>query len=155
MQDIDLWWLALAFGGVAVILLAAGLAARSGPVLGWGLAALGGEYTVLFTAQGPALDDLTPLYAGAFVLVAEFAFWSIERRVPAWTDSGLAERRFARLAATSAGAAALAALVLVVASASGGGGVVLEAIGVAAAIGAIALVVGLVHRSATEVDSRP
>lgn len=155
VQDIHLRWLALGLGGIAVTLLAAGLAARSGPVLGWGLAALGGEYAVLFAAQGRALDELTPVYAGAFVLVAELAFWSIERRVPAWSEPGLVERRLAHLAGASAGAAALAGLVLVVAAASGGGGVALEAIGVAAAIGALALVAVLVRRSATEVDSRP
>ena len=155
MQDIDLWWLALAFGGLAVMLLAVGLAARSGPLLGWALAALGAEYTVLFAAQGPALDELVPVYAGAFVLVAELAFWSIERRVPAWTESGLAEWRLAHLVAVSAAAVLVAGLVLVVAAAAGGGGVALEAIGVAAAIGAIALVAGLVRRSAAEVDSGP
>jgi hypothetical protein len=155
VQGIHLRWLALALAGVAVGLLAVGLAARSGPVLGWGLAALGGEYAVLFAAQGGALDTFTPVYAAAFVLVAELAFWSIERRVPAWTESGLAEWRLARVAGASAGAAVVSGLVLVVAAASGGGGVALEAIGVAATIGALALVAALVRRSATEVDSRP
>ncbi len=155
MQDIDLWWLALGFAVIAVSLLVVGLAVRSGPVLGWGLAALGAEYGVLFAAQGPALDELAPVYAGAFVLLAELAFWSIERRVPAWSEPGLAERRLAYVAATAAGGAALAALVLVAAAASGGGGLALEAIGVAAAIGALVLVAALVRRSAPEVDSNP
>ena len=57
--------------------------------------------------------------------------------------------------AVSAGAAAVAGLVLVVAAASGGGGAALEAIGVAATIGALGLVAVLVRRSATEVDSGP
>ncbi len=155
LQDVDLWWLALALGGLAVALLAGGLAARSGAILGWALVALGAEYTVLFTAQGPALDEVTPLYAGAFLLVAELAFWSIERRVPAWSAPGLVERRLTRLAAVTLGAMALAAAVLVLAAASGGGGggVALEAIGVAAAIGALVLLAVLVRRSATEVDS--
>jgi hypothetical protein len=135
--------------------LAVGLAARSGPVLGWGLAALGGEYAVLFAAQGTALDQLTPVYAGAFFLVAELGFWSIERRVAAWSEPALVERRMARLAGACAGAAAVAALLLVVAAASGGGGLGLEAIGVAAAIGALALVAVLVRRTATAVDSSP
>lgn len=155
VQAIDEGWLALAFGGTAVVLLAVGLAARSGVVLGWGLAALGGEYGVLFAAQGRALDELTPLYAGAFVLVAELAFWSIERRVPAWSEPGLVERRLAHLAGVSAGAAAVAALVLLAAASSGGGGVALEAIGVAAAIGALVLVGLLVRRTGSEVDSTP
>ena len=155
VQDIDLRRLALALAGLAVVLLAAGLAARSGPVLGWGLAALGGEYAVLFAAQSHALDELTPLYAGAFFLVAELAFWSIEPRVPAWSEPGLVDRRLAYLAAVSAGAAAVAGLVVIVAAASGGGGAALEAIGVAATIGALGLVAVLVRRSATEVDSGP
>ena len=134
-------------------LLTVGLATRFGPVLGWGLAALGAEYAVLFAAQGTSLDTLTPVYAGAFVLVAELAFWSIERRVPAWTEGGLAERRLARLAGVSAGAVVVSGLVLILGAASGGGGVALEAIGVVAAIGAIALVAVLVQRSAAEVDS--
>jgi hypothetical protein len=45
--------------------------------------------------------------------------------------------------------------VLVVAAASGGGGAALEAIGVAAAIGALVLVAVLARRGSTEVDSRP
>ena len=155
MQDIHLRWLALAVGALAMSLLAVGLAARSGPVLGWGLAALGGEYGVLFAAEGRALDELTPVYAGAFVLVAELAFWSIERRVPAWSEPTLVERRLARLAATCIGAAGVAALVIVVSAASGAGGIALEAIGVVAAIGALALVAVLVQRSAAEVDSSP
>lgn len=155
VQDVRLRLLAVALGALAVLLLAAGLAIRSGPVLGWGLAALGSEYAVLFAAQGQALDDLTPLYAGAFVLVAELAFWSIERRVPAWSERGLVERRFAHMVGVSMGAAVVAALVIVVAAASGGGGAALEAIGVAAAIGALALVAVLVRRGGTEVDSRP
>jgi len=155
VQDIHLRRLALGLAVVAVAFLAAGLATRSGPVLGWGLAALGGEYAVLFEAQSSALDELTPLYAGAFFLVAELAFWSIEPRVPAWGEPGLADRRLAYVAGVSAGAAALAGLVLVVAAASGGGGAALEAIGVAATIAALGLVAMLVRRSATEVDSEP
>jgi hypothetical protein len=155
VQDIHLRRLALGLAGLAVALLAAGLATRSGPVVGWGLAALGGEYAVLFEAQSRALDELTPLYAGAFLLVAELAFWSIEPRVPAWSEPGLVDRRLAYVAGVSAGAAAVAGLVLVVAAASGGGGAVLEAIGVAASIGALGLVAMLVRRSATEVDSEP
>jgi hypothetical protein len=154
VQGIHLRWLAVALGGLAVTFLAVGLAARSGPVLGWGLLALGGEYAVLFMAQRHALDAYTPLYAGAFVLVAELAFWSIERRVPAWSDSGLVERRLAYLAGAAGGASAVAALVIVVAAASGGGGAALEAIGVTATIGALAMVAVLVRRSASEVDSK-
>ncbi len=153
MQGIHLRLVAIALGGLALGILAIGLGARSGSFLGWGLAVLGGEYAVLFAAQA-RLDEQTPLYAGAFLFVAELAFWSIERRVPAWSEPGLVEWRLGYLAGVSAGAAVVAAVVLVVAASSGGGGVALEAIGVAAAIGALALVAVLVRRSATEVDSK-
>ena len=136
MQDLHLRWLAVVLGGVALAFLAAGLAA------------LGGEYAVLFTAQGRALDEAAPVYAVGFVLVAELAFWSVELRVAAWSDPTLAERRLAQLVGVCVGAAAVAALVLVVAAASVGGGIALEAIGVAAAIGALVLLGVLVRRTA-------
>jgi len=138
---------------VALAMLAVALVSRSGPGLGWGLAALGGEYAVWFAEQGSALDELTPTYAAAFILVAELGFWSIEPRVEAWSDPELPFRRLAYLVLVCAGAAAVAALVLVLAAAGGGGGAVLEAVGVAAVIGALALLGVLVHRSASEVDS--
>jgi hypothetical protein len=100
---------------------------------------------VLFAAEGSRLDELTPLYAAGFMLLAELAFWSLERRVAAWSEPALLVRRLVYLSATCAGAAALAALVLVVAAASGGGGVALEALGVAAAIGALGVLAALVR----------
>lgn len=148
MQDLHLRWLALVLGGLALAFLAAGLTARSGAALGWGLAALGGEYAVLFAAQGRALDTTAPVYAAGLVLVAELAFWSVERRIAAWSEPTIAERRLAQLVGVCVGAAAVAALVLVVAAASVGGGLALEAIGVAAAIGALVLLGVLVRRTA-------
>jgi len=153
-QDIRLQRLALAVGAVGLAILALALISRSGPTLWWALAALGGEYAVWFAEQGSALDEVTPAYAAAFILVAELGYWSIEPRVEAWSDPELPFRRLAYLVATCGGAAAVAALVLVVAAAGGGGGAVLEASGVAAVIGALVMLGLLVRRSATEVDSR-
>jgi hypothetical protein len=115
--------------------------------LGCGLALLGGEYAVLFAAEGATLDRLTPVYAVGFLFVAEVAFWSIERRVPAWTEATVLEWRLARLAATCAGAAGIAALATVSAAvATGGGGVVLESFGVGAAIGSVVILAVLMRR---------
>ncbi|MDQ2981266.1 MAG: hypothetical protein M3R26_02945 [Actinomycetota bacterium] len=154
MQDLRLHLLAVGLGALALTFLALGLSARSGPALGWGIAALGGEYAVLFASQGRVLVEVTPAYAAAFIFVAEFGYWSIERRVAAWSEPGLLPRRLAYLAVTCAGAAAIAALVLVLAAASRGGGAALEAVGVAATIAALALLAVLVRRSVPEVDSR-
>jgi len=146
--------LAQGVGALALATLAVALVSRSGPGLGWGLAALGGEYAIWFAEQGSALDELTPAYAAAFILVAELGFWSIEPRLEAWSDPELPLRRLAYLVVICGGAAAVAALVLVLAAAGGGGGAVLEALGVAAVIGALALLGVLVRSSASEVDSR-
>ena len=141
-------------GGFALFFFLLGLAGRSGAALGWGLAFLGAGFGVLFAAEGAALDELTPAYAAAFLLVAELGFWSIERRVPAWSDGSMLELRLVYLALTCFGAAAVAAVVTVLATISGGGGVGLEAGGVVAAIAALVLLSVLVRRALPEVDSR-
>jgi hypothetical protein len=123
---------------------------RSSGFLVWGLIAVGGEYSVLFAAEGTRLDAYTPLYAATFLLVAELAYWSIERRVEAWSEYELVLWRLGYLLAACAGAAAIAAFVLVLASAGGTGGAGLEAAGVAAVIGALALLGLLVRRTAVE-----
>jgi hypothetical protein len=127
---------------------------RSGHVVGWALALLGAEYAVHFSAEGKVLDEITPAYAGGFLLVGELAFWSIESRVAAWSEPGLVGRRLMYVIASGAAATCVAAIALVLAAASGGGGLALEAGGVAAAIGALVLLAVLVRRSVPEVDSR-
>lgn len=115
--------------------------------LGFGLAALGSEYAVLFAAEGSTLDRATPVYAAGLLLVAELAFWSIERRVPAWSEPTALEWRLGRLAAACVGAAFVAALAtLSAAAATGGGGVVLEGFGVGAAMGSVVILALLMRR---------
>lgn len=149
-QDIRLRELALAFGALGLALLALGLASRWPSALGLALAALGGEYAVLFAAEGGRLDRFVPVYAAGLFLVAELAFWSIERRVPAWSEPSLLERRLAFLVGACVAAASVAALVTVLAAAGGGGGIVLEAVGVAAATASLGVLALLVRRSAPE-----
>lgn len=136
--------LALGLGALALVLLAAGLTIGSPASLGWGLAALLAEYSVLFRAEGRSLDELTPVYAGGLLLVAELAFWAIEPRVSTWADPGLLERRLGFIVSACAGAALVAAFVLVIAAAASGG-VVLDAAGAAAAVGILALTALLVR----------
>jgi hypothetical protein len=146
-QDIDLQWLALGLGWLAIALLTFGLLVRWAGALGCGLAVLGAEYAVLLAAEGAALDRLTPVYAVGFMFVAEVAFWSIERRVPAWSEETALEWRLARLAAACVGAAVVAAFATTsAAAATGGGGVVLESFGVGAAVGSIVILAALMRR---------
>jgi hypothetical protein len=150
-QDIRLQPVALALAATGVFMLALGLLARSSTALGFALVAIGGTYAVLFAAEGAHLDRLAPAYAAALLLVAELAFWSIEARVPAWTDPEVVIWRLARLALACVGAAVLGAIVVADASAAnGGGGLLLETVGVVAAIGALVLVTVLLRRHAAE-----
>jgi hypothetical protein len=85
------------------------------------------------------------------MLVAELGFWSIEPRIPAWSDAAVAEWRLARLGGACIAAAALAALALVAAAAATGtGGLALESLGVVAAVGSLILITVLVSRRALE-----
>jgi hypothetical protein len=144
-QHMHLRALALAFGALSLVFLLAGLASRSGQAIGLGLTALAGGYAVLFATRGSAIDELTPVYAAGFLLVAELAFWSLEPRIPAWSEPGLLDRRLGYLAVECVAAAGLAALAVLAASAARGGGVGLEAVGVVAAIGAVVLVASSVR----------
>ena len=154
VQDIRLHWAAVGLGALALALLVGGLAAGQAQPVGWGVAALGAEYAVHFSGNGRALDELTPMYAAGLILTGELAYWSVERRVAAWGEPSVLVRRLIFLAASCAGAAAVAAFVIVLASASRGGGVALQAVGVGAAVGTLAIVAALVRRFAPEVDSQ-
>ena len=117
--------LLLSVCGAALVPLLLGLAVRWSPAL-----ALGSD----------ELDTWAPASAGFLLLVAELAWWSIEPRVPAWSEPWLAPLRLVSVLAICAAGAVLAAVVLVVASSGFRGGVVLELAGVLAAISALAVV---------------
>jgi hypothetical protein len=132
--------LLLLLGGGGLLALCVGLAARWGAALAFGMGLLGAEQAV-WLARGPeALDAWTPLYAGAFLLVAELAWWSLEQRVPAWTERGTALRRLATVLFACAGGCVMAALVVIAAGLPIHGGFGLELAGVVAATAALAVV---------------
>jgi hypothetical protein len=134
-----------------VLVFAVALGARSPGALGIGLALLGADYALLFVAEGGSLDQFTPAYAAGFIFVAELGFWSIESRIPAWSEPAVAEWRLARIAGACIGAAVLAALALVAASAATGtGGLALETLGVVAVLGSLVLITVLVGRWAVD-----
>jgi hypothetical protein len=132
-----------ALAALALASLAAGLTGGWASPVSVGLAVLGAEYAVFFAAGPSGVDVWTPLYAAALLLAGELSFWSLEHRVPAWADPGVLVRRLLVLLACCAGAAALAAAMIVAAGASVGGGLTLELGGIAAAVGALAIVAGV------------
>lgn len=128
----------LGIGGV--IALVGGLAVRWGAAVAFAVALLGVEQAVRL-ARGPeALDPWTPLYAGAFLLLAELAWWSLEPRVAAWAEPWTTVRRLVSVLIACTGGSMLAALVVIAAGAPIQGGFGLEIAGVLAATAALAVV---------------
>jgi hypothetical protein len=141
-------WLLLGIGGVGVLVLSFGLAVRWSATLAFGIALLGAEQAVRLATGPSRVDPWTPLYAAGFLLVAELAWWSIEPRVPAWAEWGMALRRLAVVVGACAGGTVLAALVVLAAGAPLHGGLALELVGVVAATGALAVVAAVAHSRA-------
>jgi hypothetical protein len=123
-----------------VLWLAIGLSARWNAPLVLGITSLGAEQAVRLTGGPSTVDPWTPVYAAGFLLAAELAWWSIEPRVPAWSDLEVLVRRVLAIAGCCVGGAILAVLVVLAAGAPLHGGVGLELIGVVAAVAAIAVV---------------
>jgi hypothetical protein len=132
--------LLLFVGGLALPVLLLGLALRWSAALAVGVALLGAQQAVRLALGPDALDAWAPLVAGALLLVAELAWWSIEPRVSAWSEPLLGTRRLATVLLTCAGATLVSAVVVVAAGAEVGGGFAVELLGVIAAIAALALV---------------
>jgi hypothetical protein len=133
-------WLLVGLGGGGFCCLAGGLAVRWSAALAAGIALLGAEQAVRL-ATGPAhADPWTPLYAAGFLLAAELAWWSIEPRVPAFSELPVLVNRLAVIALSCAGGAVLAGLVVLSAGAPLRGGVGLELVGVVAATAAVVVV---------------
>jgi hypothetical protein len=137
----------LAVGAPVPVLLAAGLAARWSGALTVGIALLGTQQAVRLALGHDALDEWAPLLGAALLLCAELAWWSIEPRIPAWSQPGLALRRVATILALCLVGAGLGAVLLVAAGSSLSGGVPLELAGVVAATGAVAVVAYVARRS--------
>jgi len=139
--------LLLAVGGAALAALAVGLLFRWSAGLASGIAVLGAQQAVRLALGPDAVDPWTPLYAGGLLLSAELAWWSIEARVPAWSEPGSGVRRLATVAAACVYGAVVSALVVLAAGASWSGGAGLELAGVLAATGALAVVAAVARSS--------
>jgi hypothetical protein len=143
--------LLLFLGGLALAVLLAGLLVRWSAALAVAVALLGAQQAVRLALGPDGLDSWAPLLAGALLLVAELAWWSIEPRVPASADEWLASRRLATVLLTCAVASLVSAVALVAAGAEVEGGFALELVGVLAATAALA-VVAFAARSKSVVD---
>ena len=123
------------------------LVRRSDADLPWALALAGAEYGMFLLVAGGIDRRGAPLFGAGLLLVAELAYWSLERRVPGAPREGLTFRRATLVLAGCIGAGGVGGLILAVAELSVQGGLWLEALGVAAAVGSIALLARLARQS--------
>jgi hypothetical protein len=135
-------WLVAAIGGVAIVSLAVGLVLRWVTPIAWSLLLLGAEYGTWLVQRGVEVDTRAPLYAAGLLLTAELAFDGLERSVVR-SDAEVAARRGLQLAGLAIGAILTGAVVLEAATLPVGGNVALTALGVAAAVLTLFLIVRL------------
>jgi hypothetical protein len=120
-------------GALGVAVLVAALLLRLPALITPALALLGAEYAVLFVVRGDTIDVRSPLYGAGFLVAAELAFASVERRAGR-AEPVLVARRAATLVLVAVGGMVTGLVVLAAAAAPLAGGVGLEAVGVVAAV---------------------
>jgi hypothetical protein len=133
-------WLAVA--GAGLVVLAAGVALRRAALLPWAIAAVGAGW-LLGRAHGAGVDHLAPLAGAGLLVAAELAYGSLAEDPRIRVDRGVTAAWLATIAVVAAGGGALGLLALAAADVAVSTGVLLSAAGVAAAVGAVALVVRL------------
>jgi hypothetical protein len=127
--------------GTAVIVLAFSVTFALPTFIPWPLALLAGEYA--WSLGGAGIDQYAPLLAGALLVIAELAYWSLELRSRTQDGERLTERRAGLIASLGIGAVALGGLVLAATSVQLGTGISADLVGVAAAVAALAVVATL------------
>jgi hypothetical protein len=134
--------LVLALGAGSVGLLVFGLARARLPAIVAALAGVAGSWSVSAWTRGAGAPGGTILAAAGIFVAAELAYWSLEQ-VSVPDEAELLARRAAGLAVRGALALALVSFALAALDLHAGSGLLLEAVGVAAAVGLLALVLVL------------
>ena len=128
---------------IAVVVLAFGLTFALTSVFPWPLVILAALYA--WTLGGGEIDQWAPFYAGAFLAVAELAYWSVELRGRAHDKERLNERRAGLIVVLALIGVVAGGFVLAATSLDIGSGIGLDLVGVAAAVGALVVVARLAH----------
>jgi hypothetical protein len=125
-------------GALGLGLLVVGLVLRWPTTIPWAVLLVGGGY-VLSRAGNSVVDGVL------LVLAAELASWSIDHDARIAAERSLILRRIATLGALVAGALLVNFLLLATAGISASSGVLLAAVGVAAAVAAVTVVLRLLR----------
>jgi hypothetical protein len=139
--------LADALGGAALLLLAFALVLRFARIVPWVVLAAGAAY-LTGRAGDSVVDGKATLVGAALLLAAELATWSIEHDARVTAERALTIRRAARLGGLVGAAFLVNVILLGIAGVSAGSDVLLAAVGVAASVSSIALIVRLARRAA-------
>jgi hypothetical protein len=141
----------VAWMGVAALLLLAGsLAVGWTSGIAWALVLLAAEYaSALALRGGSEVDAGAPLVGAGLLVLAELAYWSLERRGPGYEETRVVVRRLAALGALAFGSILLGAFVVVVTAAPLGGGLAWDVVGVAAGGATLAIVCYLARAGRT------
>lgn len=134
--------LVLALGAGSAALLVYGLAVGSSSAIVAALVGVAASWSVSAWTRGAGAPGGTILAAAGVFVAAELAYWSLDQ-MSVSDEAELVARRAAGLAVRGAVALALVSFALAALDLHAGGGVLLEGVGVAAAVGLLALVLVL------------
>jgi hypothetical protein len=131
-------------GGAGLALLVVGLVLRWPTTIPWSVLLVGGGY--LLAREGNSIVDGWAAAVGVLLLLAaELASWSIEHDARIEAETSLIMRRVATLGGLVAAALLVNFLLLATAGVSASSGVLLAAVGVAAAVASVAIVLRLLR----------
>lgn len=133
--------------GAGGVLLAFVLVRGGVRTLAWALALDGAAYAASVGANAGAVDGAAPLVAAGLLLAGELAAWSLDERGRIAAEPAVRRRRALAVTLLVVGGLAAAALAVSVAAAPAGRGLVWTAVGAAAAVSAVALVVAVARRA--------
>jgi uncharacterized membrane protein HdeD (DUF308 family) len=137
VSDPSVQWVALALDGLALLVLAVGLAVRLPQVAAAAVSLVAGGYALGLVVDDAPPDLRAPLYATVLLLTCELAVWSqsLARSTPG--EAGMLARHAAWLGLLALGMLALGAGLLALVDIARSGGVAIDALGAVAAVAAV------------------
>ncbi len=128
----------------SIVVLAAAVAKRRAAVIPPAIALAASAYGVAVASRDPELDRAAVVVAALLLVAAELGFWSVELAAPVRYEARILTRRAALVAALGLGALATSGVIALAASQEADRSLVLQGLGVAAAVAIVGLIVGLV-----------